>query len=139
MAFGSFESEVGAPRAEINMVPLIDVMLVLLVIFMVTASVSQAVKLQLPRASAAPMQTPPDPLRIAIDAARQPHWNGEPITREALAERLTMLGRDKPDSEIQLLADETVPYGDVAKLIADAAQAGLTRIQFVTKPDAIRR
>ncbi|MCX9157369.1 biopolymer transporter ExbD [Niveibacterium sp. 24ML] len=139
MSFGSFEADTGAPRAEINMVPLIDVMLVLLVIFMVTASVSQAVKLQLPRASAVPLQAPKDPLRIAIDAQRQAHWNGEALSREALAERLAALGQRNPASEIQLLADETVPYGDVAKLIADAAQAGLTRIQFVTKPDAIRR
>ena len=137
MSFGSFEHEVSAPRSEINMVPLIDVMLVLLVIFIITAPMlTNAVQLKLPTASSQPDVPPPEPQRIAIDAARTIHWNNEALSRDQLGERLHALAARDRQAELQLLADETVPYGDVAQLLSDAASAGLNRIRFVTRPDA---
>ncbi|MCI1190350.1 biopolymer transporter ExbD [Calidifontimicrobium sp. SYSU G02091] len=137
MAFASFDGRRGAqPTAEINMVPLIDVMLVLLVIFIVTAPLlTHAVKLDLPRASSAANEPPPQRIEFAIDATGQRFWNGEPVSRDAAAARLAAEGRREPKPELQLRADHRVPYGDVAQTLADAAAAGLTRIGFVSEPE----
>ncbi len=138
MAFASFDGRRGAqPTAEINMVPLIDVMLVLLVIFIVTAPLlTHAVRLDLPRASSAAHEPPPQRVELAIDAAGQRFWNGEPVSRDEAAARLRAQGQHEPRPELQLRADQRVPYGDVAQTLADAATAGLTRIGFVSVPDA---
>lgn len=125
----------GVPRAEINMIPLIDVMLVLLVIFMITAPLlTHAVKLDLPRASSS-HQPPAEKVDISIDAAGQRFWNAQPIDADALAARLTALGREQPQTEIHLHADKAVRYEPLAQIMSQAAQAGLTKIGFVTVPD----
>jgi biopolymer transport protein ExbD len=136
MAFASFDSQRGsAPMAEINMVPLIDVMLVLLVIFIVTAPLlTHAVKLELPRVSSQPNQLQPDKVDLAIDAQGQRFWNGEPLAREQAAERFAAAGRRQPQPEIHLRADQAVAYRAVAETLADATRAGLTRIGFVSEP-----
>jgi biopolymer transport protein ExbD len=136
MAFASFDSQRGsAPMAEINMVPLIDVMLVLLVIFIVTAPLlTHAVKLELPRVSSQPNQLQPDKVELAIDAQGQRFWNGEPLAREQAAERFAVAGRHQPQPEIHLRADQGVAYRAVAETLADASRAGLTRIGFVSEP-----
>jgi biopolymer transport protein ExbD len=124
----------GVPRAEINMIPLIDVMLVLLVIFMITAPLlTHAVKLDLPRASSS-HEAAADKVDVSIDAAGQYYWNGEPVDAAALEARFNALGRSKPATEIHLYADKMARYEQVAEAMAQAARAGLGRIGFVTQP-----
>jgi biopolymer transport protein ExbD len=137
MAFASFDSKRGgAPMAEINMVPLIDVMLVLLVIFIVTAPLlTHAVKLDLPKVSSLPNQLKPDKIEFAIDAAGVLFWNGETVTREEAASRFAAEGRKQPQPEVHLRADQTVAYRYVAQTLADASKAGLTKIGFVSEPE----
>ncbi len=139
MAFASFDNKSqGQPMGEINMVPLIDVMLVLLVIFIVTAPLlTHAVKLDLPKASSAVNETKPDKIEFAIDAAGTRFWNGEIVTREEAARRFAFEGA-KPEGqrpEIHLKADQTVAYKNVAETLADASKAGLTKIGFVSEPE----
>ncbi|MCB1997554.1 MAG: biopolymer transporter ExbD [Burkholderiaceae bacterium] len=138
MAFASFDSKnASAPMAEINMVPLIDVMLVLLVIFIVTAPLlTHAVKLELPQASAQVNPPVADKVEFAIDAAGQRFWNGEAVARDEAAARFAEAGRRQPQPEIHLRADQAVPYRHVAQTLADAARAGLTKVGFVSEPDA---
>ncbi|MBQ0961974.1 biopolymer transporter ExbD [Ideonella sp. 4Y11] len=138
MAFASFDKQRGAaPLAEINMVPLIDVMLVLLVIFIVTAPLlTHAVKLELPRADAANNTLPPQTIEFAIDAAGQRYWNGERIDRAEAARRFSQAGAADPRTEVQLRADGDSAYRSVAETLADASRAGLTRIGFVSQPDS---
>ena len=140
MAFASFDSRsAGAPMSEINMVPLIDVMLVLLVIFIVTAPLlSHAVKLELPRASSQVNQLKADKVEFAIDADGILHWNGEPVTREQAAQRFTAEAVRQPQPEIHLRADHRVAYRFVAQTLADASKAGLTKVGFVSEPEAGR-
>lgn len=137
MAFASFDRQrSAAPMAEINMVPLIDVMLVLLVIFIVTAPLlTHAVKLELPRVSSQPNELEPDKIDFAIDAAGQRFWNGELLPREQAAVRFATAGRQQPQPEIHLRADQAVAYRAVAETLADATRAGLTRIGFVSEPE----
>ncbi|MBL8307154.1 MAG: biopolymer transporter ExbD [Rubrivivax sp.] len=140
MAFASFDRQRSAtPVAEINMVPLIDVMLVLLVIFIVTAPLlTHAVKLDLPKVSSQPNPTKPERIEFAIDAAGQRFWNGEPVSREQSAARFRQAGTVQPQPEIQLRADGATPYRAVSETLADATRAGLTRVGFVSEPEAAR-
>jgi biopolymer transport protein ExbD len=137
MAFASFDNKSsGAPMAEINMVPLIDVMLVLLVIFIVTAPLlTNAVKLDLPKASSALNQPVPDKIEFAIDATGSRFWNGEPVSREAAANRFTLEGLKQPQPEIHLRADQSVAYRFVAETLADASKANLSKIGFISDPE----
>jgi biopolymer transport protein ExbD len=137
MAFASFDSKRGgAPMSEINMVPLIDVMLVLLVIFIVTAPLlTHAVKLDLPKVSSSPNQLKPDKIEFAIDAAGVLFWNGETVTREEAASRFAAEGRKQPQPEVHLRADQAVAYRYVAQTLADASKAGLTKVGFVSEPE----
>ena len=138
MAFASFDNKnAGAPMAEINMVPLIDVMLVLLVIFIVTAPLlTHAVKLDLPKVTSQPNPLKPDKIDFAIDAAGQRFWNGEPLSRAAAVERAAAAGQRQPQPEIHLRADHAVAYRAVAETLADASKAGLARVGFVSEPEA---
>jgi biopolymer transport protein ExbD len=138
MAFGGF-SKTGesAPMAEINMVPLIDVMLVLLVIFIITAPLlTHAVKVELPRASSNPNNTQPENIQLAVKASGQIYWNGEPIAAGDLPSRMSAAARLDPQPEVHLRADRTTEYEKVARVMSMAGTAGLTRIGFVTEPVA---
>jgi biopolymer transport protein ExbD len=137
MAFASLDRQnATAPVAEINMVPLIDVMLVLLVIFIVTAPLlTHAVKLQLPQATSQVQPPVPDRIELAIDAQGQRYWNGERISREDAAARFLAEGVKPVPPDIQLRADQDVPYRHVAQTLADASKAGLGRIGFVSQPE----
>jgi biopolymer transport protein ExbD len=136
MAFGSFDKSGGqAPMAEINMIPLIDVMLVLLVIFIITAPLlTHAVKVDLPRASSQVNQTKPDNIQLAIDRAGTVFWNGEAVDMPQWRERMAAAAKLQPQPEIHLRADSEVAYRRVAQVMSDAAKVGLTRIGFVTDP-----
>lgn len=121
--------------AEINMIPLIDIMLVLLVIFIITAPLlTHSVRIDLPKASSAPNQTQPDAIQVAIDSAGQVHWNGEALTANALTGKLQVAAVRSPQPELHLRAERTTPYEKVAEVMSAAAHHGLTRIAFVTEP-----
>jgi len=137
MAFASFDRQSsGAPVSEINMVPLIDVMLVLLVIFIVTAPLlTHSVKLQLPQATSQENLPVPDKIEFAIDAEGQRYWNGERVSREEAALRFQSEGLKPVQPEIHLRADQDVPYRHVAQTLADATKAGLSKVGFVSQPD----
>ena len=137
MAFASFDNRgSGAPVSEINMVPLIDVMLVLLVIFIVTAPLlTHAVKLDLPKVSSQANQLKPDKIEFAIDGAGQRFWNGEMVTRDEAARRFAAEGTKTPQAEVHLRADQAVAYRAVAETLADASKAGLSKIGFVSEPE----
>ncbi len=136
MAFASFDRRpASAPIAEINMVPLIDVMLVLLVIFMITAPLlTHAVRIDLPRTDVRTEHPPVDKIDFAIDAEGQRFWNGISVDRAEAARRLEVDARRQPQPEIHLRADHAVPYRVVAETLADAASAGILKIGFVSRP-----
>lgn len=140
MAFASMDNgDDNEPLAQINMVPLIDVMLVLLIIFMVTAPLlTHAVKVDLPKATSAANQTQADNLQLAIDAAGELHWNGEHIDAAQFSERLKTSAARRPQPELHIHAERTTAYEKVAQVMSEAARLGLTRIGFVTDPSAPR-
>ena len=121
---------------EINVVPLIDVMLVLLVIFIVTAPLlTHAVKIDLPHASADATQ-PKAPVQLAIRDNGDLYWNGEPVSQEILALRMAEAGKQTPTPELRIHADRLTPYERIAQAMALASRQGLTRIGFVTLPES---
>jgi biopolymer transport protein ExbD len=137
MAFASFDrnKSSGAPMAEINMVPLIDVVLVLLVIFIVTAPLlTNSVKLDLPKATSAADIQKPEKIEFAINAAGELFWNGERIGREDAAVKFAQEGQKRPQPAIYLRADQGVAYRYVAETLADATKAGLSKVAFVSEP-----
>ena len=138
MAFGGLSSQRGAqPVAEINMIPLIDVMLVLLVIFIVTAPLlTHAVKIDLPCASSEINTPKRENIHLSIDASGQVYWNGESIEGDALRARMATSSRLDPQPELHIRADGELAYKRVVSVMSDAAKAGLTRIGFVTDPRA---
>ena len=133
MAFASFDPrQGGAPMAEINMVPLIDVMLVLLVIFMITAPLmTSSLKLDLPKTDAAQPGDTPQFISVALDRDGRLFYGDEAVDAPAFAERVGAAAKRNPQTEVQLRADKAVPYGRVAELIGVVQKAGLTRIGFV--------
>jgi biopolymer transport protein ExbD len=136
MAFGSFDRKSSSqPMAEINMVPLIDVVLVLLVIFIVTAPLlTNVVKLDLPKATSATDIQKPEKVEFAIDANGALYWKGERLSREEAIARFAEAGRQRPQPEIYLRADQNVPYRYVAETLADASRGGLSKVAFVSEP-----
>ncbi|HTG09035.1 MAG TPA: biopolymer transporter ExbD, partial [Bradyrhizobium sp.] len=123
------------PMAEINMVPLIDVVLVLLVIFIVTAPLlTNAVKLDLPKATSNADIQKPEKVEFAIDASGSLFWNGERISREDAVTKFAEAGTKRPQPEVYLRADQGVAYRYVAEMLADASKAGLSKIAFVSEP-----
>jgi len=136
MAFGGFHrSGADTPMAEINMIPLIDVMLVLLVIFIITAPLlTHAVKIDLPKAASQPNLTRPDNIQLGIRSSGETYWNGEAVDGAILASRMVTAARMDPQPEVHIRADATTQYRRVAQVMSLAAQSGLTRIGFVTDP-----
>src|SRR5690606_8133094 len=127
MAFASFDANrSSAPMSEINMVPLIDVMLVLLVIFIVTAPLlTNSVPLELPRTTASASETRPDTIEFSIDATGNLYWNGEAVSRDQAATRFAEAAQRDPQPNLHLRADSSVAYRFVAETLADASNAGL--------------
>ncbi len=136
MAFGRLERTTGPqPMSDINMTPLIDVMLVLLVIFIVTAPLMASnLKLDLPQSDAAQPSDNSPFIALGIDAKGTIYINETPTDGNALASRLAAEARDNPLLEVQLRADKSIPYGQVASLIGQVQAAGLSRIAFVAEP-----
>ncbi len=139
MAFGDGIGQPPRSSAEINIVPLVDVILVLLVIFIVTAPlITQTVKVNLPEAKSQPVHTPTKPVVVAIGADGQLHWDGRVLTLEALETEARALALARPDAELHIEADRVVAYDAVAQVLAAAARAGVVRIGFVTDPGQAR-
>ncbi|WP_131111509.1 ExbD/TolR family protein [Sulfuricystis thermophila] len=124
------------PMAAMNVVPLVDVMLVLLVIFIVTAPIlTHAVKIDLPKASSAVNVTKPEHIEFGIREDGSLFWNGETVTLDQLPQRFAIEAAKQPQPELHIRADRLVAYEKVAKVMAAAAKAGLTRIGFVSEPE----
>jgi len=136
MAFGRLERRPDAPpMSEINVTPLVDVMLVLLVIFMLTAPLlTSAVRLDLPSAEAPPAAATPAALTLALNARGELFLDDRPVTPEQLRQRLKSVAQAHPDTELQLRADQALAYGKVVEVMALAQNAGLSRIGFVAQP-----
>lgn len=136
MAFGKFDSDSeDEVLSEINMIPLIDVMLVLLIVFIITVPVIRhAVQLELPQAASQPSQERPATIRLAIDAQGQYHWNEAAISDQELQTRLDAAAAQQPQPELHLSGDKAVRYERVAQAMAAAQRAGLGKIGFLTRP-----
>lgn len=138
MAFGRLErARAQGPMSEINVTPLVDVMLVLLVIFILTAPLlASSIRLDLPRADAAASAaagTAPA-LALTLDAGGRLFLADRPVGETELARELALAAQRDPDTEVQLRADASVPYGRVVEVMGLAQRAGLGRIGFVTEP-----
>jgi len=140
MAFGGLTNDSGdGDNAEINMIPLIDVMLVLLVIFIITAPLmTHAVKVDLPVASSQPNEVKPETIHLSIKADGTVYWNTEVVDASAWQARMDAAAQQTPQPEIHIRADGDVAYRNVAQIMADAAHAGLTKLGFVTDPKGAR-
>jgi biopolymer transport protein ExbD len=117
------------------MTPLIDVMLVLLVIFIITAPLfTHAIRLDLPKVAAAPARQTPQTISLSIDAAGKIYWNGNVLTLDQMRARFVAAGKEAEQPEIQLRAERSTRYEVIAQVMGAAQQAGLERIGFVTDP-----
>jgi biopolymer transport protein ExbD len=136
MAFGSFDSgRHQGPMAEINVVPLVDVMLVLLVIFIITAPLlTNAVKIDLPKASSNANITRPDHIEFGIREDGSIYWSGQQIEFSSLPDRFAVEAKKNPQPELHIRADRMARYELVAQVMSAAAKAGIVRIGFVTDP-----
>ncbi|HJW56730.1 MAG TPA: biopolymer transporter ExbD [Burkholderiaceae bacterium] len=134
MAFGGFnDSRQPAPMAEINVTPMVDVMLVLLVIFIITAPLfTHAVKLDLPDAQSAPAPEKPETVSVSIDAKGTIYWNNDPVAQTVLDARLAEAAKKNPQPELQLRADKSTRYEVIAQVMAAAQANGLSKMGFVT-------
>jgi biopolymer transport protein ExbD len=137
MAMGSFNSSgAQAPMAEINTTPLVDVMLVLLIIFIITAPLlTHSVKVELPRASSAPVEIKPNVLQLSIDATGTVSIDGETTSLPLLEARLREAVSRDAGVELHLMADRAARYGAVAAAMSAARRAGASRIGFITQPE----
>ena len=121
--------------AQINVTPLVDVMLVLLVIFMVTAPIiQQGVSVELPKTRAAALTAAEAPLVVGIAKDGKIYLNDNPIALEELRGKLVAIAQARPDHQVLLRADRSVPYGEVVRVIAAVKEAGVSRLGMVTEP-----
>ncbi len=137
MAFGGFnENNNQAPMAEINVTPMVDVMLVLLVIFIITAPLfTHAVKLDLPNAQSTAAPEKPETITLSINAEGKLFWNNAEINDQELNNRFVIAAQKTPTPELHLRADKSTRYEVIAKVMAGAQNNGISKIGFVTKPN----
>lgn len=136
MGFGSMQSSGRqAPMAEINVVPLVDVMLVLLIIFIITAPLlTHSVKIDLPKAESTANITRPQHVELAIRADGSLFWNGESVLLQQLDSRFSAAVAQASETELHIRADKLAHYEHVARVMSIAAKAGMARIGFITDP-----
>ena len=125
----------GGVMAEINVTPLVDVMLVLLIIFMITAPLmAHKVQIDLPESVAKPNEEPPGTITVALKSTGETYWNDEPIVRSAVDTQLRIEARRTPQPVVQIRADEDTEYKDVATMMASAKNAGMKKVGLITTP-----
>ena len=134
MAFGT-QDDADEVMNEINMTPLVDVMLVLLIIFIITVPVMKhAVNVDLPRAVNQPELITPETIRLSVAADGEYFWNGAPIDDSTLAISLQTEAAKEPQPELHINGDKAVRYERVAQAMAAAQRAGVRKIGFITEP-----
>lgn len=126
-----------SPMAEINTTPLVDVMLVLLVIFIITAPLlTHAVKIELPQASSQLLPEKPDVITLAIDDGGKIYWNDALLAPDELKTKLQQISEKTPQPELQIRADRATRYQILAEVMAEAQNAGVTKLGFISAPKA---
>jgi len=136
MAFGT-QDEPDEVMNEINMTPMVDVMLVLLIIFIITVPVMKhAVNIDLPRATSAPQQIKPETIRLTVDAQGDYYWNEQRISEPEMESRLKAESTRTPQPELHIRGDKAARYEFVAQAMAAAQRVGLHKIGFITEPKA---
>jgi len=135
---GSFNEESGnRPMNEINVTPLVDVMLVLLIVFIVTAPLfTHSIKIDLPRAQTQVNREKPDTVTFAIDGIGRYFWNSQPVDRAELSRRLADAADRQPQPELHIRADKETRYQVLADVMAEAQRLKLQRVGFITDPEA---
>ena len=119
---------------EINMTPLIDVMLVLLIVFILAVpAIHSAVPLTLPRASSAAPQQPAEPVRLDIDAQGRTYWNGKAVEEDALKAQAQQAATLDPQPVVRLTGDRAVPYERVLQTLSTLQGSGLTKVNFIAQ------
>jgi biopolymer transport protein ExbD len=136
MAFGT-QDDTDEVMNEINVTPMVDVMLVLLIIFIITVPVMQhSVNIALPRATSTPEDAKPQTIRLTVDAHGNYFWNDQPVADADLQPRLEAAAAREPQPELHLRGDKDARYERVAQALAAAQRAGLRKVGFVTEPKA---
>lgn len=121
--------------SEINVTPLVDVMLVLLIVFMISAPLmQQGIQVDLPKANAPTMDEIPDQMVLVVDKSRHVLMNGNRIPEGTVRTRLAAIAKAKPDIQVFIQADANIPYGFIAQVMAEVKQSGITRVGLVTEP-----
>jgi biopolymer transport protein ExbD len=134
MAFGT-QDNTDEVMNEINMTPLVDVMLVLLIIFIITIPVMKhSINVDLPRATNVPQDAKPETVRLSVDASGAYYWNEVLVTDGNLSDRLKAEAAKTPQPDLHIRGDKAVRYERVAQAMAAAQQAGLKKIGFITEP-----
>ena len=135
MAFGGGLDDEPDVMNEINMTPLVDVMLVLLIIFIITVPVlTHSVKIDLPRVDNTPNQLKPETINLAVNAEGNVFWNETQVTMEELELRLETESNKQPQPEVHIRGDKTVDYEHVIKTMAAVQRSGILKLGFVTEP-----
>ena len=136
MSFGGFnDNHQAGPMAEINVTPMVDVMLVLLVIFILSAPLfTHSLQLDLPTAKSAPAPEKPQTVSVAIDAAGKLYWQDQAVTLEELTRRMAEAAGKQPQPEVQLRADKATRYEVIADVMSAAQNNGVNKLGFVTDP-----
>jgi biopolymer transport protein TolR len=125
----------GSFMSDINVTPLVDVMLVLLIIFMVTAPMMmQGVNVSLPKTTSKPLPTEREHLIITVDRSQQIYINDYKVALEALQAKLKKIYEGRPDDKVYLRADKGVPYGVVVRVMSEVKNAGVEKLGMVTEP-----
>jgi biopolymer transport protein ExbD len=136
VSFGGFEKQNNAPMAEINTTPLVDVILVLLIIFIVTAPlITNTVSVNLPKTKSTASVAKPSVVKISLNDKGQMFWNGTAISKADLATLFADTARDKPDIELHLEADKDSRYQEITEIMVEAQKAGITKLGFISKAE----
>ena len=136
MSFGGFEKQNNSPMSEINTTPLVDVMLVLLIIFIVTAPlITNNVSVNLPKTKSVFSPQKPSVIKIGLDEKGQMFWNGTSISKSDLVTLFTDTARDKPDTELHLEADKDSRYQEITEIMVEAQKAGIVKLGFISKAE----
>lgn len=123
------------PMSEINTTPLVDVMLVLLVIFIITAPLlTHAVKINLPQATSQPLPEKPEVVDLAVDGQGRIYWNDVEMVAGELKQKLAAAANQQPQPELQIRADKNTRYQVLAEVMADAQNVGITKLGFISEP-----